>query len=191
MNRLPLTLCLLLSAPAAFAGAAVDQLSAISPQGPCSAAVPPRPAPVFTARSGAPAASLRYSPLCILKAVAALMGQQYRPDIPLPAVFRASEVTLLQFQDAVEPQWGLRPDNITNVYVWNRAEIYLMDDAAWYAEQGRAMDDSLAHEFVHYIQYRYRGWDLSQDDPGLEWQAIEFQTRFREEFIQKPGVCPA
>lgn len=147
-----------------------------------------KPLPI---KSTAPApAALKYSPECVLKAVAGMMGQKYRPDIPLPEIFFESSVPLKQFQDAVEPQWGQRPARLSNVYVWTRNEIYLMDDAAWYAAHGRAMDDSLAHEFVHYIQDRYRGWDLSLDDPGYEPQAVEFQTLFRELYINKPGVCP-
>ncbi|MBI5744187.1 MAG: hypothetical protein HY952_06535 [Elusimicrobia bacterium] len=142
---------------------------------------------------GGPAAApavLKYPPVCVLKIVAGLMNQAYRPDIPLPRIYFASQVSLGQFQDAVWPQWGLRPDYVTNVYVWDRNEIYLLDDAAWYASHGRAMDDSLAHEFAHYIQHRYRGWDLSLDDPSYEPQAVEFQTLFRENFIQTPGACP-
>ncbi|MDD5208831.1 MAG: hypothetical protein PHV36_05545 [Elusimicrobiales bacterium] len=141
--------------------------------------------------SAAKPAELRYAPECVLKAVAGMMEQKYRPDIPLPKIFFESSVPLKQFQDAVEPQWGQRPAQLTNVYVWDRNEIYLMDEAAWYAEHGRAMDDSLAHEFVHYIQHRYRGWDLSLDDPGYEPQAVEFQTLFRESYINKPGACPS
>ncbi len=149
------------------------------------------PSPTTLRASHRKPANLRYTPGCVLKAVAGMMGQKYRPDIPLPEIFFESSVPLKQFQDAVEPQWGQRPAQVTNVYVWNRNEIYLLDDAAWYAEHGRAMDDSLAHEFVHYIQHRYRGWDLSLDDPGYEPQAVEFQTLFRENYINKPGTCPA
>jgi len=141
--------------------------------------------------AGKSPATLRYSPECILKSVAQMMGQKYRPDIPMPKIFLESDITLDQFQDAVEEQWGQRPDNITNVYVWKRNEIYLLDDPVYYASYKRAIDDSLAHEFVHYIQDRYRGWDLSTDDPAFEPQAVEFQTMFRENFINKPGVCPS
>lgn len=177
----------LFSAPASFS--ASGQLLDGAPAEAANKAKEPLPAPA-SAPAPKPAA-LKYSPECVLRAVAELMEQKYRPEIPLPRIFFESSVTLKQFQDAVEPQWGQRPAQVTNVYVWNRNEIYLMDDAAWYAEHGRAMDDSLAHEFVHYIQHRYRGWDLSLDDPGYEPQAVEFQTLFRENYINKPGTCPA
>lgn len=190
--------CLENSAGERVAGAAAGQLFDVYPALTRPAGQEPRPPLAPAPEAGAPAAKalrkkpavLRYSPECVLKAVALLMGQKYRPDIPLPKIFFESSVPLKQFQDAVEPQWGQRPARLSNVYVWSRNEIYLMDDAAWYAAHERAMDDSLAHEFVHYIQDRYRGWDLSLDDPGYEPQAVEFQTLFRENYINKPGTCP-
>lgn len=152
--------------------------------------LPEDPGGVFV-KGPRPPAALRYPPECVLKAVAEQMGQKYRPDIPLPKIYLEHRVTLKQFQDAVEKQWGLRPGRITNVYAWDNNEIYLMTDAAWYAGHERSLDDSLAHEFVHYVQHRYRGWDLATDDPIYEPQAVEFQTWFRENYIVKPGACPA
>jgi len=39
-----------------------------------------------------------------------------------------------------------------NVYVMARNEIYLMDDAGYYRRIRRTLDESLAHEFAHYLQ---------------------------------------
>lgn len=47
-------------------------------------------------------------------------------------------------------------------------EIYLSDDAAYYKRRNRTLDDSLAHEFVHYIQVRYRNDSLADDDCEME-----------------------
>lgn len=138
-------------------------------------------------------AALRYEPLCILRAVAGRMGVKLRPEVPLPPVYFESSTDLRSFQDAVEPQWGQRPPQVMNVYVVARNEVYLIDDASYYERMKRAIDDSLAHEFVHYLQVRYKGYterDLGEDF-SAEATAIEHQTWFRENFIQTPGVCPA
>ncbi len=42
------------------------------------------------------------------------------------------------------------------------------------------MDDSLAHELVHYVQVKYQKFDLN--DESLEWDAVDIQTAFREKF---------
>lgn len=65
-------------------------------------------------------------------------------------------------------------------YAIERNEIYLSDGADFYLRLKRTLDDSLAHELVHYIQARYFGEDLSTD--GCEVQAVEVQRWFREEY---------
>lgn len=130
------------------------------------------------------AATLRYSPEFILCTVAYRTHTTLKADIPAPQIYFASQITLKQFQDAVEPQWGIRPETFLNVYVWQRNEIYMLDDAEYYKKTGRALDDSVAHELTHYIQVQYKGMDLGSDDIA-EMQAVDVQTWFRENFIQK------
>lgn len=76
----------------------------------------------------------------------------------------------------------MRPDRITNAFALKKNEIYIFDDADYYLRTNRCMDDSLAHEMVHYLQARYQGWDL--DDDSLEWEAIDIQTAFREAYCR-------
>lgn len=140
-------------------------------------------------RKAAPAA-LRYDEACILRAVAGKMGVTLRPEVPVPPVFLGSRTPLVRFQDAVEPQWNMRPEAFLNVYVIRNNEIYLNDDASLYASHGRALDDSLAHEFAHYIQVRYQGADFARDDgDALESGAVAVQFWFRENYIARPGTC--
>lgn len=145
------------------------------------------PLPAFA--SGTPA-TVRpvYPEACILKLVSKKMGLQLRPEIPLPAVRYGSETPLAEFQDAIEPQWGLRPDFVLNAYVFRLNRVYLLDEKAYYDKVGRYIDDSLFHEYVHYFQVKYRG-DVFEGDAGefLEWEAIDHQTWFRENYM-RPGI---
>ena len=131
----------------------------------------------------------RYDTACILSAVASQMGVTLRGDVPVPQVFYGSNTPLKQLQDAVEPQWGFRPDVFANVYVFARNEIYLWDDAAYYVRMKRSIDDSLAHELVHFIQVKYQNASFAGGGEDLESQAVHVQTWFRENHIQQPGVC--
>lgn len=131
----------------------------------------------------------RYDTACILSAVASQMGVALRGDVPVPKVFYGSNTPLRQLQDAVEPQWGFRPDVFANVYVFARNEIYLWDDAAYYARMNRSIDDSLAHELAHFIQVKYQNATFEGGGEDLESQAVHVQTWFRENYIHRPGVC--
>ena len=116
----------------------------------------------------------------VLERVAERMQVKLRPDVPLPGIFLESTTPLRQFQDAMEGQWQFRPPLIANSYSIATNEIYLSDDASFYRRFKRTLDDSLAHEFVHYIQARYFGEDLTTD--SCEMQAAEVQRWFREEY---------
>ena len=131
---------------------------------------------------GKPPAKLRYTKEFIFEKVLELKRQTLKPEIPLPEIFYESKTPLSQFQDAIEEQWGMRPDRITNAYALKKNEIYISDDADYYGRTNRCMDDSVAHEMVHYIQARYQGWDLNDD--SLEWDAIDMQTAFREAYCR-------
>lgn len=115
----------------------------------------------------------------ILERILEYKNLTFQSEIPMPEVVLSSKALLKDFQDDIEPQWGIRPDVITNAYVVRLNKIYLYDDKAYYAEHGRCIDDSLAHELAHYVQVQYRKWDLNDD--SLEWDAIDTQTWFRSQ----------
>lgn len=132
---------------------------------------------------------LRFEPRFILEEVAQRMRVTLRPDVPLPAIFIESTIPLRQFQDAMQAQWRFRPPVVSNAYAVERNEIYLSDDASFYRRMKRTLDDSLAHELVHYIQAKYFNEDLSTD--GCEVQAVEVQRWFRDIHVQaNPAVSP-
>jgi len=116
-------------------------------------------------------------PQVILARVAQQMNVQLHADEPLPGVFLESRTPLAQFQDAVQKQWRHRPARFANVYVTERNEIYLSDDPSYYRRMQRTLDESLAHEFTHYLQARYLGYDLA--DESCEAQALDVQMAFR------------
>jgi hypothetical protein len=116
-------------------------------------------------------AKLRFDVQFVLAEVARRMNVALRPEIPVPAIFLESTTPLRQFQDAIEPQWQLRPDVFINAYVAARNEIYLSDDAAY----------SLAHELAHYLQVRYRNSDLAE--PSLETEAVAVQRAFQQDYV--------
>jgi hypothetical protein len=122
--------------------------------------------------------TLRMDPRHILEAVARQMNVTLDPDEPLPAIHLESAVPLQQFQDAVVAQWNFRPPKVANVYVIARNEIYLSDDSGYYQRVRRTLDESLAHEFAHYLQVRYSGADLADD--AYETEAVAVQFAFRD-----------
>ena len=120
--------------------------------------------------------TLRLDPYVILQQVARQMNVTLRPEVPLPKIFLESKTPLRQFQQAIRPQWKFRPHVFANAYAAERNEIYLSDDARYYKRRNRTLDDSLAHEFVHYIQVRYRNDNL--EDDSCEMEAIDMQLSF-------------
>ena len=122
----------------------------------------------------------------ILEAVARRMNVTLRADEPLPRIHFESRTPLAQFQEAVAPQWGFRPPLVANVYVVARNEIYLSDDAGYYRRLRRTLDESLAHEFAHYLQVRYFGANLA--DESCETEAVAMQIAFRDE--NRPSHAP-
>jgi hypothetical protein len=119
---------------------------------------------------------LQFDPAYILQAVAARMNVTLRPEIPVPTILLQSRTPLARFQDAIAVQWKFRPHVYTNAYVVARNEIYLMDDPAYYTRINRTLDESLAHEFAHYIQVHYLNADLA--DPSCETDAVAVQALF-------------
>ncbi|MBC7714460.1 MAG: hypothetical protein H7177_14035 [Rhizobacter sp.] len=127
-------------------------------------------------------ATLKYPVDFLFSKVLEKKHQTKNNSIPMPKIFFESKTPLKQFQDAIEKQWGMRPDVFTNAYALENNEIYILDDSSYYEEQKRCMDDSLVHELVHYVQVKYLNWDIN--DESLEWDAIEIQTEFRNEFCK-------
>lgn len=137
---------------------------------------------------GRESAVLIFPKECILHAVAKYKHIALKTEVPYPAVYFETDTSLAQFQDAVEPQWHMRPDGFLNVYVFAKNEIYIMDDAAYYIKMNRFIDDSLAHELTHYLQVKYQGLKDDDDVDSAESDAISTQTWFRETFMI-PGAA--
>lgn len=112
----------------------------------------------------------------------------------VPLIRLERETPLREFQDAVEAQDpGNRPARFSNFYSVAQDRIYLIDEAAYYARLKRSIDDSLAHEYVHYLQVRFLGYEiehLRSDD--AEGMAVGYQTWYREEFVNtgRTARCP-
>jgi len=162
--------------------------------------------------SAAAPARLRYEPRCILEAVAreinrdigrhrgpavsaALLGASGAASVPPVRV--ESRTPLIEFLTAVRPQVP-SVDRFSNFYSVSANVVFLIDDASYYERSGRtsrrSMEDSLAHEFVHYLQVKYLGYsaaDLGTDD--AEGMAINYQTSFRERYVLggEDPPCPA
>ncbi len=129
---------------------------------------------------GAESRALRLDPQATLRIVARRMGVELDPGMPAPAIRFESVTPLERFQDATEQQWGFRPDRFVNVFVSEKNEIYLIDDPAYYATTGRTIDESLAHELVHYVQERY---GRTNHDDWAEHEAVAIQKWFRGEYL--------
>ena len=124
--------------------------------------------------------ALRLEPDAILAAVARDMNVELRPEIPLPRIHFESTTPLVRFQKALASQWGFRAPRFSNAYAVASNEIYLTDDRRYYTRLNRTLEDSLAHEFAHYVQVRYLGAMLEQD--GWEVDAVAVQEAFRTRY---------
>jgi hypothetical protein len=132
-------------------------------------------------------ARLQHDPRYILESVARQMNVTLRADEPLPVIHFESSTPLAQFQDAVAPQWRFRPPMIANVYVIARNEIYLADDPTYYRRLRRTLDESLAHEFAHYLQVRYFAANLADESCETEAVAVQFAFREQNRMSAAPG----
>ena len=132
-------------------------------------------------------ATLRFDARYILESVARQMNVTLRPDEPVPVVHFESTTPLAQFQEAVVAQWRFRPPLFANVYVVARNEIYLTDDPRYYRRLRRTLDESLAHEFAHYIQTRYFGANLADETCEVEAVAVQFAFTEFNRMTGAPG----
>jgi octaprenyl-diphosphate synthase len=103
-------------------------------------------------------------------------GDLREGKVTLPVILLQSATPLARFQQAIAPQWRFNPPLYANAYVVARNEIYLMDDPDYYRRLGRTLDESLAHEFAHYLQVHYFNADLA--DPSCETDAVAIQALF-------------
>ena len=126
--------------------------------------------------------ALRFEPQATLEAVALRMGVTLRREVPQPRIRLESVTPIDSFRNAVEAQWGGRPKRFSNAYVPATNEIYLIDDPEYYAANGRTIDDSLAHELVHFLQTRYR--HASPAGEFQELEAVAIQRWFRSEHMR-------
>jgi len=120
--------------------------------------------------------TLRFDPQLVLEWVAHEMNVTLRPEIPVPEIRLESRTPLRRFQQAIAAQWHFQPPMITNAYAVATNEIYLIDDASYYQRRKTTIDDSLAHEFAHYIQVHYQNASLT--DETCEQEAVTVQLSF-------------
>lgn len=128
-------------------------------------------------------AKFRYTLEFLLHKVLEKKRLEFNPLIPMPELKLGGETPLNIFQDAIETQWGFRPEKFSNAFSVKSNTIFILDEANYYQRNNRCMDDSLVHELVHYVQVKYLNWDLNDD--SLEWDAIDVQTEFRNEYCQR------
>ncbi|OFZ19412.1 MAG: hypothetical protein A2X94_13810 [Bdellovibrionales bacterium GWB1_55_8] len=138
-------------------------------------------------------ASVRAAAPCILELVRKQMRIKRPPKAPAPKVQLAHEITLHEFQNAVEAQWLFRPDTVLNVYVADSNRIFLISDKNAYRD-GRSVYDSLAHEFVHYFQVKALDIRLEDATEEEEYEATLIQTEFRQTWGNRVQngefICP-
>ncbi len=127
-----------------------------------------------------PIAELTYSLEFVLDYVLTKKNLVRNPAIPAPELFLQSLTALAIFQDSIKVQWGFVPEVYSNAYSVSTNRIFLSDDKTFYDGHGRCIDDSFAHKLAHFVQVKYQKWDLN--DESLEWDAIDIQTQFREDF---------
>ena len=68
-----------------------------------------------------------------------------------------------------------------------RNEIYLADDPAYYRRLRRTLDESLAHEYAHYLQVRYFAANLADETCETEAVAVQFAFREQNRMSAAPG----
>ena len=128
--------------------------------------------------------ALQLDPRATLEIVARRMGVELDLQIPAPAIRFESVTKLARFQDAAERQWGFRPERFVNAFVGDTNEIYLIDDPSFYAAVKQPIEESLAHELVHYVQARYGRANLYD---WAEGEAVAIQKWFRAEYLDSHG----
>lgn len=124
------------------------------------------------------AENLKSSQACLLKIVRGQMNSQ-KTSLP-PTLKIESETPLIEFQDAMEKWWNMRPDFFLNVYDAPNNTIYLMNAINSYKNE-RTPFDSLVHELAHFVQVQDQGMELKEDE-WAESEAVRVQTWFRDNY---------
>ena len=125
---------------------------------------------------------------CILEAVAGHMKAELSDSIARPTVRYASKVDMRAYHADIENEYGAGTSApytvVTNMFLPKRNVIYMSDTAEHY-RPGRYIDDSVAHEFAHYVQFFYQGEkdNPSPDFDRLESGAVKVQEWFRETYM--------
>jgi hypothetical protein len=114
------------------------------------------------------------------------MDISLRSDVPTPEVRYSSTTPLSEFQIVAESEYHRRPHAVSNSYFPGRNLIFLTDNATYY-QTGRTLDDSLAHEYTHFIQARYGAGAAQQNEDGKEREAARVQFWFRATFMSDPS----
>lgn len=125
-------------------------------------------------------ATLKYPIKQIFTFVLEEKNQRLNNKIIFPVIKFKSKTTLKEFQEAISQQWGQIPTEFSNAYSLSKNTIFLDDELEYYKKYARCMDDSLAHELVHFVQANYQNFDLN--DESLEWEAVDIQTKFRNNY---------
>ena len=144
-----------------------------------------------TAKAETPA-TLRFPLECTLAAIAKKRNVQLSKDIPLPTLYHESTTSFETFKKAVMQQGHDFPQEFSNAYVYvqGKNDIFLIDSPSYYARHSRFIDDSLAHELVHYVQVRYQKYDLSAEE-FAELEAVDLQTWYRDTYmVPENGPSP-
>lgn len=147
---------------------------------------------VVAANADGPA-TLRFPMRCTLAAVAKKRNIQLSDSVPAPILYFESSTSVDVFKAAVKQQGHDFPQEFSNAYVYveGKNDIFLIDNPSYYARHGRHIDDSLAHELVHYLQVRYQKYDLNAEE-FAELEAVDLQTWYRDTFMTPengPSPC--
>ncbi|MBU4502166.1 MAG: collagenase [Nanoarchaeota archaeon] len=111
----------------------------------------------------------------IMEIVAGKLNLKLDENIPKPKIIKSDELTLEEFNNLLNPTAGNRP-TMCSYYFDKENIIFLTTDSKL---------DTLAHEFVHYFQVKYRGEDPNTDFMNfLEGEALWTQWWFEKEYMK-------
>jgi len=109
----------------------------------------------------------------VAREVLFLLKRDFNPNIPIPTILCAEEVTN-EYNDSV---WGYELGNLrSNIFDYRNNAILITKDAKVH---------NLAHELVHWVQWYYNAnpedWDnmAKYAYDHLEWEAVHIQNHFR------------
>jgi hypothetical protein len=131
---------------------------------------------------------------CVFRLVSTLMTVQLPPSLPLPEVRPEGIAELEELKAVTKRLWGFEVPKFINIYDPEKNIIYLFRDFNFYHSHKRSIYDSLAHEFVHFVQVKVRKTPLSHFSDAEENEAINIQNQFRNRFgsqvIHNQFHCP-